>query len=114
MCSVVGIACWFGRGPTVASADADGSNAGGVKEITTSTPASPVTDFLPETAPWLNLHLPSYTVPRHYDLTLYPDFYGSNEMFYGNVTIEIDIKQATWYLLVHIKELQVQGVGLFL
>lgn len=57
----------------------------------------------------MNLHLPKYTVPIHYDLTLYPDFYGDNSEFYGNVTIEIDVKQATQYLMVHIKYLDCKG-----
>lgn len=96
ICSVVGIACWFGRVPGSTSSNASKSTQN--RE-----------DFLPGTAPWLNLHLPAYTVPRHYDLVLYPDFYGTNSVFYGNVTIEIDIKQATWYLLVHIKDLNVKG-----
>ncbi|KAF6020004.1 hypothetical protein EB796_021664 [Bugula neritina] len=95
ICSVVGIACWFGRVPGSTSSNASKSTQN--RE-----------DFLPGTAPWLNLHLPAYTVPRHYDLVLYPDFYGTNSVFYGNVTIEIDIKQATWYLLVHIKDLNVK------
>ena len=48
----------------------------------------------------------------HYDLTLYPNFYGDAAEFYGNVTIEIDVKQATRYLLVHIKRLNTKGMNL--
>lgn len=93
ICTVVGIACWFGKPNT--------------NEHSTNTTTKP---FLPGTAPWENLYLPSYTVPKHYDLTLHPDFYEDNAKFYGNVTIEIDVKQATWHLLVHIKKLDVEGM----
>ena len=104
--AVVGVACWYGRGNSTQAASSDGTGdtgnpsgqAGGRSD-----------DFLPGTAPWTNLYLPKYTIPIHYDLTLYPDFYGDHAEFYGNVTIEIDVKQATQYLLVHIKYLNCKG-----
>lgn len=95
VCVVIGVSTWYGRGALVPPADK-------------SSVVEP-RDFLPGTEPWKNLHLPSYTIPRHYDLTLYPDFYGSNDQFYGNITMEIDIKQATYYLLVHYKYLNMKG-----
>lgn len=99
-CVVIGLGCWYGRGAQIEECSQDSGHASAHDDQE---------DFLPDTAPWENLRLPSYTVPVHYDLRLYPDFYGENAEFYGNVTIEIDIKQATRYLLVHIKKLNVKG-----
>ena len=104
--AVVGVACWYGRGNSTQAASSDGTGD-------TGNPSGQAggrgDDFLPGTAPWTNLYLPKYTIPIHYDLTLYPDFYGDHAEFYGNVTIEIDVKQATQYLLVHIKYLNCKG-----
>ncbi|XP_067944536.1 glutamyl aminopeptidase-like [Watersipora subatra] len=102
VCVGVGLGCWYGK-PSGGT-----SNQSKQTEQTTSLVPSDEDDFPPGTAPWLNLHLPSYTVPKHYDLTLYPNFYESNERFEGNVTIEIEVRQAAWHLLVHIKRLDTE------
>lgn len=108
---MVGIACWFGRGPP--ASDTSGVSGQSGTPVPTSPPPAPSsttgTGFLPGTEPWLNLYLPKSTIPIHYDLTLYPDFYGDNAEFYGNVTIEIDVTQASRHLLVHIKRLDCKG-----
>ncbi|XP_041364193.1 glutamyl aminopeptidase-like [Gigantopelta aegis] len=57
--------------------------------------------------PWKNLRLPRYIVPLHYDLTLYPDFYGNNGWFYGNETIEIDVRKDTKFILIHYKYMNI-------
>ena len=59
------------------------------------------------TEPWKNLRLPRYIVPIHYDLTLYPDFYGNNGWFYGNETIEIEVRDDTKFLLIHYKYMSI-------
>lgn len=105
-CIAIGLGTWYGRG-----ASAESGTISEVKETTIKPSPSDDTDFSVGTAPWENLHLPCYTVPRHYELTLYPDFYGQSSTFYGNVTIEIDVKQATYHLLVHIKDLTVNGMA---
>lgn len=104
-CVAIGLGCWFGSGAAINTPVNQGSDAGQIK------PPKPESedDFLPGTAPWENLRLPLYTVPQHYDLTLYPDFYEENSWFYGNVTIEVDILQNTQHLMVHIKQMNCTG-----
>ena len=60
-----------------------------------------------EDGPWKELRLSRNVIPVHYAITLYPDFYGDNAWFYGNETIEIDIKGQTKYILIHINYLNI-------
>lgn len=53
------------------------------------------------TEPWKNLRLPHHVKPIHYDITLYPDFYENNGWFYGNETVELEVKQPARYILIH-------------
>ncbi|XP_076074224.1 glutamyl aminopeptidase-like [Mytilus galloprovincialis] len=67
--------------------------------LTTVVP-TPVTT-LSLTEPWKNLRLSRDVLPIHYDITLYPDFYGNQSSFYGNETIEIMVHRTTSYILIH-------------
>ncbi|KAK7111325.1 hypothetical protein V1264_010979 [Littorina saxatilis] len=60
--------------------------------------------------PWLSLRLPEYQVPLHYDITLYPDFYGDHGTFYGNETVDVEVKQTTRFLLIHVYKLTIHDV----
>jgi len=61
--------------------------------------------------PWLSTRLPRHTVPLHYDLTLFPDFYHPHQndaRFYGNVSILINVtRNPTRYLVVHANRLTI-------
>lgn len=100
---VVGVLVWYfipkcdGSDPSSEKISGDGS----------TTPPVPTTPGFSETEPWKNLRLPRYIVPLHYDLTLYPDFYGDNGWFYGNVTVEIKINKDTDYVLIHFNYLNI-------
>lgn len=63
--------------------------------------ASTTNPAVSETGPWTNLRLPKSIVPVHYDITLYPDFYDKNGWFYGNETIELEVKQTTSFIMIH-------------
>lgn len=63
--------------------------------------------------PWLSLRLPDYQVPLHYDIALYPDFYDDHGTFYGNETVDVEVKQKTKFLLIHVYRLTIHDVGLF-
>ncbi|XP_076453772.1 glutamyl aminopeptidase-like [Babylonia areolata] len=85
-------------------------------ESTTSSGLTPATTLTPSpeeiaVKPWLSLRLPSYQVPLHYDITLYPDFYDGHGTFYGNETVEVAVNQTTKYLLIHVYKLDIQAVS---
>ena len=67
----------------------------------TTTVSGQSTTVVPADEPWRNLRLPNYIVPIHYDITLYPDFYDDHGWFYGNETVEIEVKQTTNVILIH-------------
>ncbi len=69
-------------------------------------------DGLDSSKPWINQRLPLSIIPDHYDLTLYPDFYDDHESFYGNVTIRLNLTLDSYYVLVHIKALDVSRTEL--
>ena len=76
-----------------------------------STPA--LTTAVPfEDGPWKDLRLPRSVIPVHYDIMLYPDFYGDNAWFYGNETIEIDIREPANHILVHVNYLNITKTSL--
>lgn len=62
--------------------------------------------------PWLSLRLPDYQIPLHYDITLYPDFYDDHGTFYGNETVDVEVKRKTKFLLIHVYRLTIHDVGL--
>jgi len=61
--------------------------------------------------PWNSGRLPEHVVPVHYDLTLFPDFYHTDEVdsrFYGNVSILVNItSKSTRHLLLHANQLTI-------
>ena len=78
--------------------------ASGDEDTKTSTqevPTQTTQKVDPDTEPWKTLRLPSHIKPLHYDITLYPDFYGSNGWFYGNETVELNITSHTRIILIH-------------
>ena len=62
--------------------------------------------------PWTDHRLPSYTLPIHYDLKLFPDFYDNHTRFYGDVTVRINVTKDTNYLLIHYKMMNVTHTDL--
>ncbi|GFO02313.1 protease m1 Zinc metalloprotease [Plakobranchus ocellatus] len=52
--------------------------------------------------PWLALRMSRDILPVHYDITMYPDFYDEASQFYGNETIELEVRRATHFILIHI------------
>lgn len=61
--------------------------------------------------PWQETRLPSYLIPVHYDITLYPDFDGTQATFYGNETVEIIVKNDTQFILLHANALKIKKVS---
>ena len=62
--------------------------------------------------PWRNLRLPKFVIPIHYDIVLFPDFYGNNSWFYGNETVEIFIAKETNTILIHAHLLNITSTRL--
>lgn len=79
-----------------------------VTATTPSTTSEPST----QNQPWKNLRLPKHVVPLHYDITLFPDFYGNNSEFSGNVSIDIDVSKATKHIMIHIKYMTIKNTRL--
>jgi aminopeptidase N len=59
---------------------------------------------------WTKARLPSNVVPSMYTLELSPDL--SNFTFSGHVAIDVDISEATSWIILNAKELQVSSVSL--
>ncbi|XP_006626843.3 endoplasmic reticulum aminopeptidase 2 [Lepisosteus oculatus] len=53
--------------------------------------------------PWNKMRLPRSIVPNHYDLLIHPNLTTLN--FTGSVTIEVDVKHSTSYVILHSKDL---------
>ena len=60
-----------------------------------------------EPGPWQDPFLPNYTIPVHYNLSFYPDFYFNGSTFNGTADIVINITQNTPYLIVHSKQMNI-------
>ena len=73
--------------------------------LSTASVSPPSTTLGPE--PFYDPFLPNYTVPVHYDLHLYPDFYYEAHWFWGEETILINVTKDTKYLIVHYKEMNI-------
>ncbi|XP_064595580.1 glutamyl aminopeptidase-like [Liolophura sinensis] len=86
-------------------------SSGGRESTTEATPSSS-TGPIPG-KPWTYLRLPTFIRPLHYDLTLYPDFYEDHGWFYGNETIEIEIRQDTRFILIHYNQMNMTRTELF-
>lgn len=84
-----------------------------VSKKTTAGPGSQTTTEPFEDGPWKTLRLPTDKyIPTHYDLTLFPDFYDNETTFYGNVSIEIKIRQDTSTIMVHVLYLDILSIEL--
>ncbi|XP_026067931.1 endoplasmic reticulum aminopeptidase 2-like [Carassius auratus] len=55
--------------------------------------------------PWSKVRLPNYIVPVHYHLLIHPNL--TTLMFNGSVTIEIDVKNNTNWVVLHSKNLKI-------
>ena len=75
--------------------------------VPTGTTAAPFED-----GPWKELRLPRTVIPVHYEITLYPDFYDNNAWFYGNETVEIDVRQPTRHVMIHVNYLNITRTSL--
>ena len=93
--------------------DSNGNEMSGGKTGNEQTTVSPgkTTTKEPDTfedGPWKTLRLPiDKYYPVHYELTLFPDFYGNEDTFYGNVSIEIELMQNTNIIMVHVLYLDI-------
>ncbi|KAH3863357.1 glutamyl aminopeptidase-like [Dreissena polymorpha] len=84
--------------------------ASGVQTVPTSAPLQTTNSTLSgklttppfEDGPWKTLRLPGTVLPVHYNLTMFPDFYDNASTFYGNVSIELQVKEATQLFMVHV------------
>ncbi|KAL4239647.1 hypothetical protein ACF0H5_000454 [Mactra antiquata] len=83
----------------------------GIKPTYEAPTTEVVTAFNP-LEPWKNLRLPKYVIPMHYDITLYPNFYGNNGWFYGNETVDINVTQSTRFILIHANFLNITRTSL--
>lgn len=66
-------------------------------------PSTPGTDI------WWNVRLPKHITPKHYDVTIFVDL--KKFLFNGHVSILIDVKEPTEYVLVHTNKLAVTSVA---
>lgn len=57
---------------------------------------------------WWNVRLPKHITPKHYDVIIFVDL--KKFLFNGKVSILIDVKQSTDYILVHTNQLEVMSV----
>ena len=60
-----------------------------------------------EPGPWQDPFLSTYTIPVHYNLSFYPDFYFNGSTFAGTADIVINITKDTPFLIVHYKKLNI-------
>ena len=85
------------------------------EQATTTSPdattSSPSTDP-PVDGPWGDPRLPKTIVPVFYDIWLYPDFYYDGSVFYGREDITIRVVEATKYVILHAKLMNVSGTTL--
>lgn len=73
-------------------------------EPTTTTSLPTTTEPLgPE--PWYKVRLPDNVSPLHYDIFLHPNL--TTETFEGSVSIVVDVKEPTEYILIHINEMNI-------
>ena len=77
---------------------------------TVSTPSPTTEPTGPE--PWYHPFIPSYTIPVHYDLWFYPDFYNDGSIFYGRESLEINVTQDAKYILIHFKMMTINETKL--
>ncbi|XP_064627887.1 glutamyl aminopeptidase-like [Lineus longissimus] len=91
----VGLSVHFGI-PCPTSGNAAGDSSGNQGGGTT------------DAEPWKELRLPRHILPKHYDLTLHPDFYDKySTTFSGSVTIDLEITKDAPVILIHIKDLTI-------
>lgn len=112
---VTGILVWKLLPECDESSDNDDGKSGAKKgNLQTTPPPDGQTTTEPfENGPWKTLRLPTDKyIPIHYELDLFPDFYEDEETFYGNVTIEVAIKQNTNVIMVHILYLNISSTAL--
>ena len=69
---------------------------------TDPTTKRPYTQQEIQESPWLSLRMLRDVLPVHYDITIYPDFYGDHGTFYGNETIELSVQRPTRHILIHV------------
>lgn len=62
----------------------------------------------PGTEIWWNVRLPKHVTPKHYDVTIFVDL--KKFLFNGHVSMLIDVKEPTEYVLVHTNKLTVTSV----
>ncbi|KAK3089030.1 hypothetical protein FSP39_000261 [Pinctada imbricata] len=87
-----------------AAANTGGKLSTKLPEVTTRKPSAD--------EPWLYPRLTRDVLPSHYDITLYPNFYGDNGVFEGNETVELDVKKDTRFVLIHINFLDISQTSL--
>ena len=114
---LVGVLVWHFTAEDTGGGDVSDTSQTPAAAVGQNTEAPPPTHKAPTpeeiaAKPWLSLRLPDYQNPLHYDITLYPDFYDDHGTFYGNETVDIEIKQTTKFLLIHVYRLTIHDVGL--
>ena len=100
---VVGVVVWYitENACSDTSGNVSGTQAPSVDGTTTPRPTAVTSAPSIVEEPWKNLRLSGDVIPIHYDITLYPDFYGDHGWFYGNETAELEVKRPTKHILIH-------------
>lgn len=63
-----------------------------------------------EPFPWNQLRLPSTVIPLHYDLLIHPNLTSLD--FVGSEKIEVLVRDATQFIILHSKDLEIMNVVL--
>ena len=82
--------------------DGDGQTDG-IQTTTEEPPGEP--------GPWQDGFLPEHTIPLHYNLSLFPDFYYDGNTYTGKVDIDILVTKATQYLILHYKMMNITSTS---
>ena len=99
--AIVGLMAGFiGKGCSKDQVDDSGKTEDRVSSDSTTPPPE-------EPGPWQDPFLPTYTIPVHYNLSFYPDFYFNGSTFAGTADIVINITKNTPFLIVHCKLLNI-------
>ena len=77
------------------------------QETETTTPV-PYLSTTNETFPWKDIRLPRSILPKSYDIEFMADF--DNQYFEGKVDIRMNVVEATNYIILHVKDLNVSNV----
>lgn len=109
---ITGVVVWYLVDKSCDDGISAGTEAIQDSKPTELTPTPAVVTEIDPMEPWKNLRLPDSVIPIHYDITLYPNFYGDNGWFYGNETVLLNVTKSTRFILIHANFLNISMTGL--